>query len=147
MNDQGRRTATWNQRGLENLAYLTIGATYTPITPVTLGIDVFKFWAARTTPKGGFDPDSRIVYSGKQSHDLGWEINLTAKWTLSKNFSINGTFAPWIPGDYFKVPKGSRYVPAPAAYDPANPATFSEVADSSNPKWGYLLRSNCIFSF
>jgi hypothetical protein len=147
VNDKGKRTATWNQRGLENLIYLSIGATYTPLVPVTLSIEVFKFWAARTTPQDGFDPDSRIVYSRKQSHDLGWEIDLTAKWTLNKNFSINGTFAPWIPGDYFKVPKGSRYVAVPATYDPANPATFSEVTDTSDPKWGYLLRANCTFAF
>ena len=146
-NNHEKRTAVWVQRGLENQIYLTIGATYTPITPVTLGVDIFKFWAAETTPKQGFDPDSRIIYKSEQDNDVGWEIDLTAKWTLNKNFSVTGAFAPFIPGDYFKVPKGSRYVGDVTAYDSSDPSTYEVVSKDSDPEWGYVLRANCIFSF
>jgi hypothetical protein len=144
---KGTATAGWHQRGLENLIYLTIGATYTPITPVTLGIDIFKFWAAQATPKDGWDPDSRIIWSKKQKRDLGWEIDLTAKWTLNKNFAVTGAFCPWIPGDYFKVPEDSRIVRDVTAYDSADPTTYTEVEKTSSPKLGYVLRANCVFSF
>ena len=146
-NNHEKRTGVWTQRGLENQIYLTIGATYTPITPVTLGVDIFKIWAAQTTPKGGFDPDSRIIYKKKQDRDVGWEIDLTAKWTLNKNFSVTGAFAPFIPGDYFKVAKGSQYVGDPTVYDPGDPTTYDEVEKTSSPSWGYVMRANCIFSF
>ena len=146
-NGEGARTAYWVQRGLENLIYLTAGATYSPITPITLSLDIFKFWVAETTPRGGFDPDSQIIYHKRQSSDLGWEIDLTAKWVFNKNFSVSGSFAPWIPGRYFQVPKNSRFVPNPAVYDPHDPTSFSEVEETSDPRWGYMLRSYCVFTF
>jgi hypothetical protein len=142
VNDDGKRTAAWHQRGLENLIYVTLGGTVTPLPPLTLGIDVFKFWAARTTPKGGFDPDSQILYSKKQDSDLGWEIDLTAKWTMNKNFAVIGAFCPWFPGDYFKVPKDSQYVS-----DPGHISGFETIDHTSDPSWGYVARANCIFTF
>jgi len=143
-NNDGERTAAWVQRGLENLIYITCGATVTPVVPLTLGVDVFKFWAAETTPKNGFDPDSRIIWKKEQDRDLGWEIDFTAKWTFSKNFSVTGAFAPWFPGDFFKVPKGSVRVS-----DPGHPSTSisSEVEKTSDPSWGYVARANCVFTF
>jgi hypothetical protein len=138
----GKRTAAWNQRGLENLIYVTLGGTFTPLPPLTLGLDVFKFWAAETAPKGGFDPDSRIIYSKKQDSDLGWEIDLTAKWTMNKNFAVTGAFCPWIPGDYFKVPKGSVFVD-----DPTHLSGAETVEKSSSLSWGYVARANCVFTF
>ena len=112
--------------------------------PLTLGVDVFKFWAAETTPKNGFDPESRIIWKKEQDRDLGWEIDLTAKWTFNKNFSVTGAFVPWFPGDFFKVPQGSVRVS-----DPGHPSTsvFSEVEKTSDPSWGYVARANCVFTF
>jgi len=141
-NSHGRRTAAWTQRGLENLIYVNLGGTFTPLPPLTLGIDVFKFWAAQTTPKGGFDPDSQILYSKSQDSDLGWEIDLTAKWTMNKNFAVTGAFCPWIPGDYFKVPEGSVYVS-----DPGHLSGFEDIDHASSPEWGYVARANCVFTF
>jgi hypothetical protein len=138
----GKRTAMWNQRGLENLIYVTLGGTVTPLPPLTLGLDVFKFWAAQTTPKGGFDPDSQILYSKKQDNDLGWEFDLTAKWTFNKNFAVTGAFCPWIPGDYFKVPKDSVYVS-----DPGNISGFEDIPGEAGLSWGYVARANCVFTF
>ena len=138
----GKRTAAWNQRGLENLIYVTLGGTFTPLPPLTLGLDVFKFWAAETTPKGGFDPDSRIIYSKKQDSDLGWEIDLTAKWTMNKNFAVTGAFCPWIPGDYFKVPAGSQFVGDPTDIDDRD-----EVTGQGGLSWGWVARANCVFTF
>jgi hypothetical protein len=138
-----KMTSAWNQRGLENLIYVTLGGTYTPVPPLTLGLDVFKFWAAETVPKGGFDPESQIVYSKSQDSDLGWEIDLTAKWTFNKNFAVTGAFAPWIPGDFFKVPAGSRLYDDPTH----NPDHFAEIEKSSSLQWGYIARANCVFTF
>jgi len=144
-------TAAWTQRGLENLMYLTVGATYTPVTPLTLGIDVFKLWATQATPKGGFDPDSRILFKKKQSKDLGWEVDLTAKWTLNKNFAVTGAFAPWWPGSYFKVPKGSRVLVTEEdeelnLYD-TDTYHWKEIPKTSDPEWGWIARANCVFTF
>jgi hypothetical protein len=137
-----KRTGAWNQRGLENLAYITLGGTVTPLPPLTLGLDVFKMWASQATPKGGFDPESRIIYSKQQDRDLGWEIDLTAKWTMNKNFAVTGAFCPWIPGDYFKVPKGSVFVD-----DPTHLSGAETVEKSSSLSWGYVARANCVFTF
>lgn len=141
-NHKGEATAAWHQRGLENLFYITLGATYTPLPPLTLGIDVFKFWAVETTPKGGFDPDSRIIWNKEQDDDMGWEFDFTAKWVFNKNFAVIGAFCPWIPGDYFKVPKHSVF-----ASDPTDDGTWEEIERSSDPEWGYVARANCIFTF
>jgi hypothetical protein len=148
VNKKGTKyAAAWHQRGLENLIYLTVGATYSPITPVTLGVDVFKLWAAQTTPKHGWDPNSRIAWSKRQDRDLGWEMDLTAKWALNKNFAVTGAFCPWFPGDYFKVPKNSRYIADVTSYDSADPTTYTEVEKNGDPGWGYVLRANCVFTF
>ncbi|MDH7500651.1 MAG: hypothetical protein QHH30_09755 [candidate division NC10 bacterium] len=145
--DRNRAAAAWHQRGLENLIYITLGASYTPITPLTLGIDVFKFWADETTPKHGFDADSRICWSKKQDNDLGWEIDLTAKWTLNKNFAVTGAFAPWFPGDYFKVPKNSWVVTDINTFDPSTGTGGYRLTKSGDIDWGYVLRANCVFTF
>jgi len=148
VNKKGTKAAAaWHQRGLENLIYLTLGATYTPITPVTLGVDIFKLWAAQTAPKHGWDPDSRIYWAKKQDRDLGWEIDLTAKWTLNKNFAVTGAFCPWIPGDYFKVPKGSWLVTDLDTFDPDTGTGGTRLAKNGDPGVGYVLRANCVFSF
>jgi len=149
---KGTRSGGWHQRGLENLIYLTVGATYTPITPVTLGLDIFKFWADQTVPKGGFDPDGRLIWSKKQDSDIGWEVDLTAKWTFNKNFSLVGAFAPFFPGDYFKVPKNSIYLDKAGGYEyivlnDAASIAPKVVEKTSDPEWGYVLRANCIFTF
>ena len=141
-----KRTGAWNQRGLENLIYVTLGATVTPLPPLTLGLDIFKFWAAQTAPKGGWDPESRIVYAKDQDSDIGWEFDLTAKWTFNKNFAVTGAFAPFIPGDYFKVPKGSVFINNPQDYGTA-PVTEELVEKDSALSWGYVARANCVFTF
>jgi hypothetical protein len=138
-----KRTGAWNQRGLENLAYVTLGGTYTPLPPLTLGLDIFKLWASQSAPKGGFDPESRIVYSKEQSHDIGWEFDLTAKWTMNKNFAVTGAFCPFIPGDWFKVPKGSVFINDPTF----NPGVTTDIPKSSSLEWGYVARANCVFTF
>jgi len=145
--DGERATAVWHQRGLENLFYLTLGATYTPIAPVTLGIDVFKLWAVETTPKKGWDPDSRIYWSKEQDNDLGWEIDLTAKWTLNKNFAVTGAFCPWFPGDFFKVSKNSWKVTDLENFDPDAGTGGYQLTKDGDAEWGYMLRANCVFTF
>jgi len=143
---KGRRTAHWIQRGLENLCYLTLGGSYTPITPVTLGIDAYYMWAVQATPKQGYDPDSRIYFAKQQGNTLGLNIDFTAKWVVNKNFSMIGAWSPWFPGDYFEVPKGSRYISDPANYDPNNSATYEDIPKSTSLEWGWIARVNCIFS-
>jgi hypothetical protein len=138
-----KMTGAWNQRGLENLIYVTLGGTYTPLPPLTLGLDIFKFWASQVTHEGGFDPNSRIVYSKEQDSDIGWEIDLTAKWTFNKNFAVTGAFAPFIPGDWFKVPAGSYWIE-----DPTNdPNEKTPIEADSSLSWGYVARANCVFTF
>jgi len=145
--DGNKATAVWHQRGLENLFYLTVGGTYTPIAPITLGVDVFKLWAVETTPKKGWDADSRIYWSKAQDNDLGWELDFTAKWTLNKNFAVTGAFCPWFPGNFFKVPKNSYKVTDVENFDPDAGTGGYQLTKEGSPDWGYVLRANCVFTF